>query len=82
MDKKETSLIRTGSLLSWEEREEMIREEMIKEYLRGKWTKTEVWKKYTGQGEEHGQILRWMHKLGYISDKKSTPMQKRSSTMK
>jgi hypothetical protein len=24
MDKKETSLIRTGSLLSWEEREEMI----------------------------------------------------------
>jgi hypothetical protein len=55
---------------------------MIKEYLRGNWTKTEVWKKYTGQGEEHGQILSWMRKLGYISDKKSTPMQKRSSTMK
>jgi hypothetical protein len=77
MDKKETILIRTGSSLSWEEREEMI-----KEYLRGNWTKTEVWEKYTGQGEEHGQILSWMRKLGYISDKKSTLMQKRSSTGK
>ena len=23
-------------------------------------TKTEVWKKYTGEEQEHGQILRWM----------------------
>ncbi|MBK9543386.1 MAG: hypothetical protein IPO49_13950 [Bacteroidetes bacterium] len=30
-------------------------------------TKTEVWKKYTGEEQEHGQILRWMKELGYDS---------------
>ena len=75
MDKNEKRLIRIGSSLSWEEREEMI-----KEYVTGNWTKTEVWKRYTGQTEEHGQILRWMRKLGYISLKKRTSMKKRSWT--
>jgi transposase len=28
-------------------------------------SKKEIWKKYTGQEEEHGQLLRWMKKLGY-----------------
>ncbi len=54
--------IRTGGSLSWEEREAMI-----KEYLTGKYTKVELWKKYTGQDNEHGQLLDWMRILGYIS---------------
>lgn len=28
-------------------------------------SKREIWEKYTGQEEEHGQMLRWMRKLGY-----------------
>jgi len=48
--------------LSWAEREAMI-----EEYLRGTSTKAELWYKYTGQREEHGQLLNWMRKLGYIS---------------
>ncbi|WP_421873399.1 hypothetical protein [Marinoscillum sp.] len=53
--------IRTGGSISWAEREEMI-----KEYLSGCYSKIELWKKYTGQTEEHGQLLNWMRKLGYI----------------
>jgi len=40
---------------------------MIVEYLKGNSTKAELWHKYTGQSEEHGQLLNWMRKLGYIS---------------
>jgi hypothetical protein len=62
--------IRTGGSLSWEEREAMI-----KEYLTGQYSKIELWKKYTGQETEHGKLLNWMRKLGYISeDKKSRPV--------
>jgi hypothetical protein len=43
---------------------------MVKEYLTGNYTKVEVWKKYTGHDGEHGQLLRWMRTLGYISNKK------------
>lgn len=28
-------------------------------------TKAEIWEKYTGKEEEHGQLLRWMRQLGY-----------------
>lgn len=56
--------IRTGGSLSWEEREAMV-----KEYLSGQYTKVEIWKKYTGQNEEHGQLLRWMRDLGYVSER-------------
>jgi transposase len=38
---------------------------IIQELLSSKCTKREIWEKYTGQEEEHGQLLRWMHKLGY-----------------
>lgn len=55
--------IRTIASLSWEERETMI-----KEYLTGQYSKVEIWKKYTGQDNEHGKLLDWMRKLGYISD--------------
>lgn len=55
--------IRTIASLSWDERETMV-----KEYLTGQYTKVEIWKKYTGQDNEHGKLLDWMRKLGYISD--------------
>lgn len=38
---------------------------IIQEMLKTGCTKVEIWEKYTGQQEEHGQILRWMRKLGY-----------------
>lgn len=53
------------------------REAIIKEYLTGHYTKVELWKKYTGQDEEHGQILRWMRTLGYISNENSNERKKK-----
>lgn len=38
---------------------------IIQELISSKCTKRDIWEKYTGQEEEHGQLLRWMHKLGY-----------------
>ncbi len=38
---------------------------IIQEMLESGCTKREIWEKYTGQEEEHGQLLRWMRKLGY-----------------
>ena len=38
---------------------------IIQEMLKHGCSKKEIWKKYTGQEEEHGQLLRWMRKLGY-----------------
>lgn len=44
---------------------------IIQDYLESGITKSEIWEKYTGQTEEHGQILRWMRKFGYETpDKK------------
>lgn len=57
--------IRTVASLSWEERASMI-----KDYLTGQYSKVEIWKRYTGQDNEHGKILDWMRKLGYISDQR------------
>lgn len=39
--------------------------EIIQEFLDSRLTKREIWKKYTGHEEEHGQLLSWMRKLGY-----------------
>ena len=38
---------------------------IIQEMLETDCTKREIWEKYTGHEEEHGQLLRWMRKLGY-----------------
>ena len=38
---------------------------IIQELLSTGSTKAQIWEKYTGQIEEHGQLLRWMRKLGY-----------------
>ncbi len=61
MDKRNMVSIRKGCSLSWAEREEMILE-----YNSGKWSKQEIWKKYTGQDKEHGQMLVWMRILCLI----------------
>jgi transposase len=38
---------------------------IIQEMFSSGCTKKDIWEKYTGQEEEHGQLLRWMRKLGY-----------------
>jgi transposase len=38
---------------------------IIQELIETQCTKVEIWEKYTGQEEEHGQLLRWMKQLGY-----------------
>ena len=45
---------------------ESERRAIIEEYLKGDRTKVEIWRHYTGYQDEHGQLLRWMRKLGYI----------------
>lgn len=60
--------------LSWAEREEMI-----KEYLSGNYSKVEIWKKYTAQSSEHGKMLQWMRMLGY-SEKIENPIKRHLSS--
>jgi hypothetical protein len=38
---------------------------IIQELISSKCTKRYIWRKYTGQEEEHGHLLRWMKQLGY-----------------
>ena len=68
MDKTNKLNLRKGGSFNLQERHSIIQE-----FLLGNATKTELWKKYTGQANEHGHIQRWMKILGYISDKKSMP---------
>jgi transposase len=44
---------------------ETEKHQIIQELLEHQLTKQEIWEKYTGQEEEHGQLLRWMKALGY-----------------
>ena len=44
---------------------------IIQELLSSGCTKAKIWKKYTGQLEEHGQLLRWMRQLGYDTSVKT-----------
>lgn len=39
--------------------------EIIHEYITSGKTKKEIWNKYTGQAEEHGNLLKLMRRLGY-----------------
>ncbi len=50
---------------------ETEKHQIIDELLKTGCTKAEIWEKYTGQEEEHGQLLRWMRKLGYDSSIKT-----------
>lgn len=38
---------------------------IIQELISTQCTKVQIWEKYTGEDEEHGQLLRWMRQLGY-----------------
>lgn len=58
MDKK---IVKKAGKYFTQEDQHSIIQEMITNGL----SKKEIWKKYTGQEEEHGQLLRWMKKLGY-----------------
>jgi transposase len=42
--------------------------QIIQELLTTQCTKVEIWRKHTGHEQEHGQILRWMRQLGYITE--------------
>jgi hypothetical protein len=42
---------------------------IIEDYLRSGETKQAIWKKYTGRDEEHGMILHWMRRYGYVCDR-------------
>lgn len=44
------------------------RHAIIREMLKNNWTKQFVWELYTGEAEEHGQLMRWMRKLGYVKE--------------
>lgn len=44
---------------------------IIQELLNSGLTKAEIWRKYTGQIAEHGQLLRWIRELGYDTSVKT-----------
>ena len=44
------------------------RHQIIQEMLSSDCTKAAIWRKYTGQAEEHGFLLSWMRQLGYPAD--------------
>lgn len=44
---------------------ETEKHQIIQELISTQCTKVEIWEKYTGEEEEHGQLLRWMKQLGY-----------------
>ena len=46
------------------------RHQMINEFLSGRGSKQSIWRKYTGEPNEHGIILKWMRKLGYTTSGK------------
>ena len=62
MDKQKRKIIKKkGKFFS-----ETERNSILMEMLKNNWTKQYTWELYTGMPEEHGQILRWMRKLGYV----------------
>lgn len=50
---------------------ETEKHQIIQELFSNQCTKAEIWEKYTGQVEEHGQLLRWMKALGYNTEIKT-----------
>ena len=81
--KEERSVLGLGGL------SEPARHQMIKEYLESDQSKLAIWRKYTGQKNERGHLLRLMRKLGYVdtrsadmssSDRDQTPAQAQDRT--
>jgi transposase len=44
---------------------ETEKHEIIQAYLTKGCTKQEIWRRFTGDADEHGHLLRWMRQLGY-----------------
>lgn len=44
------------------------RRKIIEEYLQSGKSKAVIWRLYTGQRHERGQLLRWMKQLGYLDN--------------
>lgn len=42
--------------------------QIIQEFKNSNCTKAEIWRKYTGDSEEHGRLLKWMRRLGYNTE--------------
>ena len=55
---------------------------IIEEFLEGGISKTALWRKYTGNNEEHGQLFRWMRQLGYDVKRKVPKLVSSSISMK
>ncbi len=60
---KVISGLRSGKSFSIAERHQIIQEVLLYQS-----TRREIWKKYTGENQEHGNILKWMRQLGYVTD--------------
>src|SRR5664280_1802933 len=67
------------------------RHQIIREFLKSRCSKREIWERYTGHVEEHGNLLKWMRQLGYIKedssrrftfDENNSLMTKKRSTLK
>ncbi|MCO5233625.1 MAG: hypothetical protein M9888_07830 [Chitinophagales bacterium] len=58
MDKK--IIQKRGKYFTVEEKHKIVQE-----LISTQCTKVEIWEKYTGEEQEHGQLLRWMRQLGY-----------------
>ena len=43
-----------------------FKEKVCEAYLKSNRTKVSIWRKYTGQRNEHGTITRWLRELGYV----------------
>ena len=65
MDKNEKCKVVLG-LKSHRDFSTRERQLIIEEYLESDCTKRQIWKKYTGQNEEKGNLLKWIRKLGYL----------------
>jgi transposase len=65
MDKKSKAIsgLKKGKYFTTSERHQLIQEMMSLGC-----TKQEIWERYTGKTEEHGQVLRWMRELGYPAE--------------
>lgn len=74
---KETSKVISGQK-NGKDFSKSERHKIIEEYLSSGCTKKAIWKKYTGQPAENGQLLVWMKQLGYVS-KSYNEKQKRLS---
>lgn len=61
MDKK--IIQKSGKRFTQEQKHQIIQEMLLNQC-----TKREIWQKYTGEVEEHGELLRWMRKLGYSTE--------------